>query len=398
MKENMYYGASHLIFQKAEELRNRTTSAEEILWKHIHINQWKLKFRRQHPIWNYVADFYCHGIKLVIELDGGIHEIEDVKRNDEARENHLKELGLTVLRFKNEEVYNNINSVLEKISNTIGLLQSPPLGDGGKASLYIIKIGGNIIDDEKKLSPFLKEFASIEGNKILVHGGGKLATKMAEQMNIPQQVIDGRRITDAETLKIVTMVYAGYINKNIVAKLQMNNCNAIGLCGADGDAILAHKRKHPVMDYGYVGDVDAINTDLISSLLTQNLTPVFAPITHDQQGQLLNTNADTIAQELAKGLCHDFEVSLIYCFEKSGVLLNLDDDDSVVPVITPSYFKELKSPQSGGGGAKIFAGMIPKLDNAFAALNSGVNKVIIGKAENLKDLINGTSGTTIINE
>lgn len=266
------------------------------------------------------------------------------------------------------------------------------------ANLYIIKIGGNIIDDEKKLSPFLKGFASIEDNKILVHGGGKLATKMAEQMNIPQQVIEGRRITDAETLKIVTMVYAGYINKNIVAKLQMNNCNAIGLCGADGDVILAHKRKHPVMDYGYVGDVDAINTDLISGLITQNLTPVFAPITHDQQGQLLNTNADTIAQELAKGLCHDFEVSLIYCFEKSGVLLNLDDDDSVVPVITPSYFKELKSPQSGGGGAKIFAGMIPKLDNAFAALNSGVNKVIIGKAENLKDLINGTSGTTIINE
>ncbi len=259
-------------------------------------------------------------------------------------------------------------------------------------NLYIIKIGGNIIDDEKKLSSFLKDFAAVEGNKILVHGGGKLATKMAEQMNVPQQVIDGRRITDAETLKIVTMVYAGYINKNIVAKLQMNNCNAIGLCGADGDAILAHKRKHPVMDYGFVGDVDSINTDLISSLLEKNLTPVFAPITHDQQGQLLNTNADTIAQELAKGLSNDFNVHLIYSFEKAGVLLDANEDTTVIPVINPSSYKKLKAEE------KIFAGMIPKLDNAFTALNSGVKKVIIGKAENLKELIAGKSGTSIINE
>jgi acetylglutamate kinase len=257
------------------------------------------------------------------------------------------------------------------------------------AKLYVIKIGGNIIDDEKKLSSFLKDFSCIEGNKILVHGGGKLATKMAEQMNIPQQVIDGRRITDAETLKIVTMVYAGYINKNIVAKLQMNNCNAIGLCGADGDAILAHKRKHPVMDYGFVGDVDGINADLINSLLEKNLTPVFAPITHDQQGQLLNTNADTIAQELAKGLSNDFEVSLIYSFEKSGVLLDANDDSTVISVINPVSYKKLKSEE------KIFAGMIPKLDNAFAALDNGVKKVIIGKAEQLQALIAGTSGTTI---
>lgn len=259
-------------------------------------------------------------------------------------------------------------------------------------NLYIIKIGGNIIDDEKKLSSFLKDFAAVEGNKILVHGGGKLATKMAEQMNVPQQVIDGRRITDAETLKIVTMVYAGYINKNIVAKLQMNNCNAIGLCGADGDAILAHKRKHPVMNYGFVGDVDSINTDLIRSLLEKNLTPVFAPITHDQQGQLLNTNADTIAQELAKGLSNDFNVHLIYSFEKAGVLLDANEDTTVIPVINPSSYKKLKAEE------KIFAGMIPKLDNAFTALNSGVKKVIIGKAENLKELIAGKSGTSIINE
>ena len=261
-----------------------------------------------------------------------------------------------------------------------------------KAPLYIIKIGGNVIDDEKVLSSFLKNFASIEGKKILVHGGGKLATRLAEKLGIEQQLVDGRRITDAETLKIVTMVYAGYINKNIVAQLQASQCNAMGLCGADGDAILAHKRKHPILDYGFVGDVDAINTSLVTNLLNQNIAIVFAPITHDQQGLLLNTNADTIAQELAKGLSDHFDVSLIYSFDKSGVLLNADDDSTVISEITPSYYKQLKAKQ------KIFAGMIPKLDNAFTALNSGVKKVIIGKAENLSDLISGSSGTSIVNE
>jgi acetylglutamate kinase len=266
------------------------------------------------------------------------------------------------------------------------------------AKLYIIKIGGNIIDDEAKLSSFLKIFAGIEDKKILVHGGGKLATRLAEQLKIPQQVVDGRRITDAETLKIVTMVYAGYINKNIVAQLQADNCNAIGLCGADGDAILAHKRNHPVMDYGFVGDVDAINTDLISNLLQKNMTPVFAPITHDQQGQLLNTNADTIAQEVAKAMSELYDVELIYTFEKNGVLSDVNDEKSTIPIITRSYYKELKSPQPESGKGKIFAGMIPKLDNAFEALNSGVKKVVIGKAENLVGLIEGNSGTTITNE
>lgn len=258
--------------------------------------------------------------------------------------------------------------------------------------LFIIKIGGNVIDDEKVLSSFLKNFASIEGKKILVHGGGKLATRLAEKLGVEQQLVDGRRITDAETLKIVTMVYAGYINKNIVAQLQANQCNAMGLCGADGDAILAHKRKHPILDYGFVGDVDAINAGLLTSLLDQNIAIVFAPITHDQQGLLLNTNADTIAQELAKGLSDHFDISLIYSFDKSGVLLNADDDSTVISEITPTYYKQLKAKQ------KIFAGMIPKLDNAFTALNSGVKKVIIGKAENLSELISGSSGTTIVNE
>lgn len=260
------------------------------------------------------------------------------------------------------------------------------------AKLYVIKIGGNIIDDEVKLASFLKDFAFIEEKKILVHGGGKLATRLAEKLGVEQQLVDGRRITDAETLKIVTMVYAGFVNKNIVAALQANNCNAMGLCGADGDAILAHKRQHPVLDYGFVGDVDAINADLISSLLEKNIAVVFAPITHDQQGQLLNTNADTIAQEIARGMSELYDVQLIYSFEKSGVLLDANDDTTVIPEINPSYYQQLKSKY------KIFAGMIPKLDNAFAALKSGVGKVIIGKAENLKELINGSSGTTIINE
>jgi len=258
--------------------------------------------------------------------------------------------------------------------------------------LLIIKIGGNIIDEEPKLASFLKAFASLEGKKILVHGGGKLATRLAEQMGIEQKMVDGRRITDAETLKIVTMVYAGLINKQIVATLQSHNCNAMGLCGADGDAILAHQRKHPVLDFGFVGDVDTINAGLLQTLLESNITIVMSPITHNQQGQLLNTNADTIAQELAKGMSDLYDTQLIYTFEKPGVLLDVTDESSVVLRLNPADYKKLKAKE------KIFAGMLPKLDNAFAALNSGVKKVIIGKAENLEELISGDSGTTIVHE
>ena len=259
-------------------------------------------------------------------------------------------------------------------------------------SLYIIKIGGHIIDDESKLSSFLLQFADIRGKKILVHGGGKSATRLAEKLKTPQQLVEGRRITDAETLKIVTMLYAGYINKNIVAKLQAASCNAIGLCGVDGDAILAHKRKDPVIDYGFVGDVDMVNTSLLESLLESNISVVIAPITHDGKGQLLNTNADTIAGEMAKAMSQTYDVHLIYSFEKPGVLMNTEDESTVIPKISPEYLKKLKAEQ------KIFAGMIPKLDNAFTALNSGVKKVIIGKAEALKQLIAGTAGTSIVNE
>jgi acetylglutamate kinase len=255
--------------------------------------------------------------------------------------------------------------------------------------LYVIKIGGNIIDDELKLSSFLQSFATVEGKKILVHGGGKLATRIAETMGIQQQMIDGRRITDAETLKIVTMVYAGFINKNIVAQLQSFNCNAIGLSGADGNAIKAHKRSSAI-DYGFVGDIDEVNSNLLDTLLQTNDAIVLAPITHDGNGQLLNTNADTIAQEVAKAMSGLYNVDLIYSFEKSGVLLDVNDEASVISNINPSSYEQLKAEQ------RIFAGMLPKLDNAFAALKSGVNKVIIGKADDLQQLIEGTKGTSII--
>ncbi len=258
--------------------------------------------------------------------------------------------------------------------------------------LFVIKIGGNIIDDDAKLASFLESFAAIEGKKILVHGGGKLATKLAAQLGIEQKMVEGRRITDAETLKIVTMVYAGYVNKNIVAQLQSFACNAIGLSGTDCDAILAHKRKHPVLDFGFAGDVDMVNTGLIKALLDQNIAIVFAPITHDGKGQLLNTNADTIAQEVATAMSREYEVQLVYSFEKSGVLRDVNDESSVIKRLDKPGYDKLKR------GEVIFSGMLPKLDNAFAALNNGVKKVIIGKAEELDKLITGESGTTIINE
>jgi acetylglutamate kinase len=258
--------------------------------------------------------------------------------------------------------------------------------------LFVVKIGGNIIDDANKLSSFLQSFAKLKGKKILVHGGGKLATKLGETLGIKQKLVDGRRITDAETLKVVTMVYAGYVNKNIVAQLQAGGCNAVGLSGADGNVILAHKRINAAIDYGFAGDIDKVNTAFLVSLLQQDLAVVIAPITHDKMGQLLNTNADTIAQETAKALSNDYNVQLIYSFEKSGVLLDAADDATVIPVIKPSSYNQLKAEQ------KIFAGMIPKLDNAFTALNNGVKKVIIGKAEELNELINGSKGTSITNE
>jgi acetylglutamate kinase len=258
--------------------------------------------------------------------------------------------------------------------------------------LLIIKIGGNVIDDEQELKNFLQKFSSLPQKKILVHGGGKMATQLADKLNINQTMVEGRRVTDAETLKLVTMVYAGEINKKIVAGLQSNNCNALGLTGADGNIILAHKRKGSSIDYGYAGDIDSVQTGVINSLLASGFSIVIAPITHDKKGQLLNTNADTIAQEIAKSFSDEYEVHLVYCFEKEGVLLDMNSDESVVPHLNSLEFDNLKKEE------KIFDGMIPKLDNAFTALAAGVNRITLGKASKLEELITGKAGTTITNE
>ena len=255
-------------------------------------------------------------------------------------------------------------------------------------TLKIIKIGGNIIDNEDALSSFLKDFSTLKGPKILVHGGGKLATKLASQMNIPVKMIEGRRITDADTLDIITMVYAGKINKNIVAQLQAHNCNAIGFSGADGNTIVSEKRPIKDIDYGFVGDVKGVNTNTLELLLKSNISPVFCAITHDKNGQLLNTNADTIASELAIGFAKIYNTELYYCFEKNGVLKDVDNDDSVIENINTESYKILKEKKI------IFEGMLPKLNNCFHAINHEVNKVCIGKS----DMLFNTNGkhTTII--
>lgn len=259
-------------------------------------------------------------------------------------------------------------------------------------AVNIIKIGGNVVDDEVVLNRFLLDFARLPGLKVLVHGGGKLATRIGETLGIKPNYIDGRRITDDATIDLVTMVYAGLINKKIVAALQAMNCNAIGLTGADANLIPAQKRPVKEIDYGWVGDVQSktIPAATWTLLLTHLLVPVAAPITHNGEGQLLNTNADTIAQEIAKALSVAYATRLIYTFEKAGVLLDANDETTVIPSLNPASFRQLRNEE------KIFAGMIPKLENAFAALESGVSKVIIGKANQLQQLIDGSAGTTII--
>jgi len=244
-------------------------------------------------------------------------------------------------------------------------------------TLKVIKIGGNIIDNELVLHDFLEKFSKIEGPKVLVHGGGKLATKLARQMGVDVKMTNGRRITDADTLDIITMVYAGKINKNMVAKLQANQCNAIGFSGADGNAIVSEKRPIKDIDYGFVGDVLKVNTNILEVLLNNKVTPVFCAITHDENGQLFNTNADTIASELAIGFANTFKTELHYCFEKNGVLQNVNDDDSVIENINSENYKTLIN------NGVIADGMLPKLNNCFHAIAHKVHKVCIGKPEML---------------
>jgi acetylglutamate kinase len=257
--------------------------------------------------------------------------------------------------------------------------------------LYIIKIGGNIIDDKKQLSSFLDDFASISENKILVHGGGKIATEMSKQLGIESRMVDGRRITDADSLKVVQMVYGGLINKNIVAQLQSKNCNAIGLTGADANIILAKKRPVKDVDYGFVGDVEKVNSEKLSTILSSGFSPVIAPLTHDGKGQILNTNADTIGSAVSVAMAKVVDVHLIYCFEKAGVLENIEDDNSVIEKMN---FREYQKYKVDGIISK---GMIPKLDNSFDAIKQGVKSVVIGHAKDLKKIVgNQKAGTTLL--
>jgi len=252
----------------------------------------------------------------------------------------------------------------------------------GNADLYIIKIGGNVIDNSENLHRFLKDFTALPGNKILVHGGGKVATQLSETLGIEPKMIDGRRITDIETLRVVTMVYGGLINKNIVAQLQRLGNNAIGLTGADGDLIRAKKRPVKTVDYGFVGDLDenSIKPQNIVSLLDAGFTPVFCALTHDGDGQLLNTNADTIASALAVALAKSYNTTLIYCFEKKGVLKDINDESSLIEQINPHHYATLKEEKI------IHSGMLPKLDNAFTAIACGVKAVIIGHSDDLGNI------------
>jgi acetylglutamate kinase len=256
--------------------------------------------------------------------------------------------------------------------------------------ISIIKIGGNVIDFPEKLDEFLALFSKFPGKKILVHGGGVMASKFGEGLGVMPQMVDGRRITDKDTLDVVTMVYAGLINKQIVAKLQGLKQDALGMTGADGNLIRSIKRPVKTIDYGFVGDIQEVNIDLLETLLNQQIVPVVCAITHDKKGQLLNTNADSIASELATSLSVRNEVKLYFCFNKAGVLLDEKNDNSIVPLINEDIYAELKKENV------IHSGMIPKLDNAFAALYKGVNHVWIGKAENLLLAAKGKlSGTAI---
>jgi acetylglutamate kinase len=257
--------------------------------------------------------------------------------------------------------------------------------------LFIVKIGGNVLDNPAALKTFLADFASVREPKILIHGGGKIATKLGDQLGIESKYVNGRRITDAATLDVVTMVYGGLVNKQLVAQLQQQGCNAMGVTGADGNLIRAVKRPVKDIDYGFVGDIkpESVNTALLYFLLKQNAVPVFAPLTH-AEGHMLNTNADTIASVLAVALSKHFDVRLVFCFEKKGVLRDVNSNDSVIRHLNEKNYKELL-------GQGVFAdGILPKLENAYAAIHAGVREVLIGEAGDLvRNTGQETEGTLI---
>lgn len=252
-------------------------------------------------------------------------------------------------------------------------------------TILVLKIGGNIIDDPAALSAFLSDFAKISGPKVLIHGGGKLATQLSRQLGIEPQMVDGRRITDEATLDIVTMVYGGLINKKIVAQLQAKGCNAIGLTGADAGFIQAHQRRNAAIDYGFVGDIDQLDATFLLQLLEQGITPVLAPLTHNGAGQLLNTNADSVASQTAVALARSRKVTFFYCFEKKGLLQDVNDDHSCVPQVKLADIERLKADGIVSGG------MLPKVDNIAGALQQGVEKVILCHAQDVLSIIGGNS-------
>lgn len=255
-----------------------------------------------------------------------------------------------------------------------------------KLPLTIVKVGGAVVEDGAQLDSLLSAFAAIEGRKVLVHGGGRRATTIASRLGVESRMVNGRRITDGAMLEVVTMVYGGLVNKDIVARLQMRGVNSIGLTGADGGVILSHKRPVKDVDYGFVGDVERVDGSRLSSLIEGGFAPVMAPLTHDGHGQMLNTNADTIAAETAKALAERYDVTLMYCFEKPGVMADPDDDSTLIPVITRQDFKRLKADGTVTGG------MLPKLENAFSAIDAGVSRVNI----TLSTAIDGRHGTMVM--
>lgn len=248
-----------------------------------------------------------------------------------------------------------------------------------KPTLKVIKIGGKLIEDEEKFRGFLNDFAALEGARILVHGGGNFATEMALKLGFPTQMVNGRRITDANSLKVIIMTYGGLINKSIVAKLQAMNSNAIGLCGADGKSIISKKREVKEVDFGFVGDIEEVNSAFIASLLEQNIIPVFSAISCTRNGELLNTNGDSVASEIAVAMSQNFETELYYCFEKKGVLANAKDEESVIQSIDREKYKELLEKE------EISEGMLPKLHNCFQALEKGVTKIFLGNETLLQE-------------
>lgn len=255
-----------------------------------------------------------------------------------------------------------------------------------KEKITVVKVGGAVVEDEAQLARLLKDFCAIKGRKVLVHGGGRRATQVAARLGIESKMVDGRRVTDADMLDVVTMVYGGLVNKNLVARLQASGLNALGLTGADMDVMRSHKRPASNgTDFGFVGDVDRTDGRMLARLIEEGLTPVMAPLTHDGQGRILNTNADTIAGETAKALAPYYDVTLVYCFEKPGVLRNPDDDTSVIPRITRDDFARYRADGTVSGG------MVPKIENALAAVEVGVKRVIITQANALDD----GSGTVI---